>query len=114
MAFTTTKYESDNGLIYAIRLQDARASLAGTAPTGTVDANSTVKVSKSTREFGIRPRGVRLQRVLGTAPNTFKKTTFLPVLTPTAFAEATFDVGATITISTVAWTVLRKQEEDGD
>ena len=114
MAFTTTKYESDNGLIYHIRLADNRASVAGTAPSGTVDAGATVKVSKSSREFGIRLRGVVLQRVIGTSPNTFKKSTFLPVLTATDLAGSAFDVDATITIGSVAWTVLRKKQEDGD
>lgn len=114
MSFTVTKYQSDNGLIYRIRLKADRVTVAGTAPTAVVDSNSTVKVSKSSREFGVKPRGVLLQRILGTAPDTFKKTTFLPVLTQTALDGATFNVGATITIGSVAWTILRHKTEDGD
>lgn len=111
---TTTKYEDGDGNIRRIVLSADYAAQAGTAPTGAIDVAGTVKVTKSTRSYGIKPRGVRLSRVIGTAPNQFKKYTFLPVLTPTAFDGATYDVGATITIGSTAWTVAKKIGEDTD
>ena len=111
-ARTRTKYESDDAAVYAITLTPDYAAKAGTAPTGTVTSPIKAKVSKSSRSYGIRPRGVTLSRTLGTAPDTFTKTTFLPVLTATAFASATFSLGATITIGSTAWTVVGKRPED--
>lgn len=107
-----TKYESDDSEVYAIVLSPDFAAKAGTAPTGTVTSPIKAKVTKSSRAYGIRPRGVTLSRTLGTAPDTFTKTTFLPVLTPSAFASATFALGASITIGSTAWTVVSKRGED--
>lgn len=112
MAFTTTKYESDQGTIHPIRLDSERVAAAGAAPAAAQDSDIKVKISKGNREFGIRPRGVRLVRTVGTAPDTFKKYTFLPVLTPTAYDGAGFSVGTEITIDAVVWTVAARQVED--
>lgn len=112
MAFTNTKYESDDGVIHPIRLNSDRVAAAGTAPTGAVTSNAYAKISKSNREFGIRPRGVRLVRTLGTAPLTFKRYTFLPVLTGEAWDGAEFDPGAALTINGVQWTVAARVSED--
>lgn len=111
-AKTRTKYEADEGDIYAILLSPDYAAKAGTAPTGTVTSPIKAKVSKSTREYGIRPRGVTLARTIGTAPDTFVKNTFLPVLTPSAFASATYALDAKITIGSTEWTVVSKRGED--
>lgn len=111
-AQTRTKYESDEGDIYAIRLSPDYAAKAGAAPTGAVTSPIRAKVSKGNREFGIRPRGVTLARTLGTAPDTFVKTTFLPVLTPTAFSSSTFALDAKISIGSTEWTVIAKRPED--
>lgn len=108
----TTKYEADNGDIHGITLSPDFEAVAGTAPTGTVSSPVKAKISKSNREYGLRPRGCRLSRIIGTAPDTFKKYTFLPVLTPSAFATATFAIGATITIGGVVWTIVSKEGED--
>jgi hypothetical protein len=111
-ANTRTKYESDDAAIYALTLTPDYAAKAGTPPTGAVTSPIKAKVSKSTRAFGIKPRGVTLSRTLGTAPDTFTKTAFLPVLTPAAFGSAGFALGATITIGSTAWTVVGKRSED--
>lgn len=107
-----SKYESDSGLIHPINLSAARLAVAGTPPTGAVDTQVQAKVSKSNREFGIRPRRVLLSRTVGTAPNQFVRRTSLPVLTPTAFASATFAIGADITIGGTEWEIYAKQGED--
>lgn len=111
-AKTTTKYEANDGSIHQLLLEPTRFAQAGTPPTGEIDSNIKAKVSKGDREFGLRPRGVRLARVVGTAPDTFRKYTFLPVLTLTAFASAAFNIGATITIDGTAWEVVGKVPED--
>ena len=108
-----TKYEADNGQIHRIKIDDERFTHVGTPPSGTLDSKISVKLSKHRGGYGLKPRGVVLSRVLGTAPNTFKKFSFLPVLTVTAFATSAFDVGATITIGSTAWTVESKQDEQG-
>lgn len=110
--FTDTKYESDSGDIHGIRLSPERAAVAGAPPAGDVSSPIKALVSKTNRSFGIRPRGVVLSRVIGTAPDTFKKYSFLPVLTPAAFVTATFAIGATITIDGTEWTIASKQSED--
>lgn len=112
MAFTNSKYESDDGVIHPIRMDSDRIAAAGTAPTGAITSNAYAKISKTNREFGIRPRGVRLVRTLGTAPLTFKRYTFLPVLTATAWDGDGFDPGATVTVDGVAWTVAGRVPED--
>lgn len=112
VANAVVKYESNSGQIYQLSLNPDRAAAAGTEPTGGVTSDIKAKVSKSNREFGIRPRGVRLSRVVGTAPDTFRKYSFLPVLTPVAFATADFQLGATITIGGVVWTVVVRIGED--
>jgi len=112
MPFTTTKYESDDGIIHPIRINSTRVAAAGTAPAGAVTSNAYAKISKSNREFGIRPRGVRLVRTLGTGDLAFKKYSFLPVLTSTAWDANTFDPGATVTIDETAWTVAARVPED--
>lgn len=108
------KYEADNGDIYAIRLSTEKYAAAGTPPTGGVTQPTTVKVSKAGRSFGLRPRGVTLGRTFGTAPDTFKKYIFLPALTPTAFASADFQKGATIAIDGQDWIVVGRSLEDAD
>lgn len=112
MGFTNAKYELNSGDVAAIRLSDADLGSAGSAPTGSQNLPFFVKVSKTNREFGVRPRGVRLVRSVGTPPNDFKKTKFLPVLTASAWGGTGFDIGDTITISTVEWKVAAKIDED--
>lgn len=111
-ALAVTKYEDDTGSIHPFKLTAAYAAVAGTPPTGAVNDSIKPKISKTNREHGLRPRGVRLSRTVGTAPDTFKKYGFLPVLTATGFVGATFAEGSTITIDGVDWTIIGKVAED--
>jgi hypothetical protein len=95
-----------------LSLKPPTAAAAGTPPSGEVTQNVKIKVTKSSREFGIKPRGVALSRTLGTAPDTFTKQAFLPVLTPAAFATPAFAIGSSITIGGVVWTVVGRRAED--
>lgn len=101
--FVTTKYEDDQGLIHPIRVQPEGAAINGTPPAGNIDTNVSAQVGGSRRSYGCHARGVRLVRTVGTAPNTFKRYNFYPVLTPTAFGSIT--KGQEFTIDGTAWTV---------
>lgn len=95
-----------------MRLSSAYAAVAGTEPAAAAGSPIYAKVSKSKREFGLRPRGARLARTVGSGDAAFQKYTFLPLRSITDAASATYAVGATITIDTVAWTVISLEAED--
>jgi len=109
---TNTKYEGNDGQIYSIKLTADYASAAGDPPAGGVTTDIKPKISKTNREHGIRPRGARLVRTIGTEPDTFKKYTFLPVLTLTAWSSAAYSPGTAINVGTVAYTVISRIGED--
>lgn len=109
---STGKYESDSGAIHKISLSPDRLAAAGTQPTGNVSTDIRAQISKSNREFGIRPRYVTLSRTIGTGTNAYKRYTTLPVLTPTEFASAAFQLEATITIGGIEWTIIARSRED--
>lgn len=108
----TTKYESSEGSIHQIRMESARIAVAGAPPSGAVNSPIKVKISKSNREFGIRPRGVQLRRPVnpGATDKIFRS--FLPVLTETAFNSNTFALDAQVTIGGTAWKIIGKVQED--
>lgn len=111
-SLTSTKYQSNKGGIYLIKLTPDFAASAGTPPTGAINRDVNVKVSKNSREYGLKPRGVSLARTVGTAPDTFRKYSFLPALTPEALASAALAKGATVSIGGTDWTVVAQREED--
>jgi hypothetical protein len=105
-------YEMDNGEIATIRLSAAYLAEAGTPPAGPATTNLKVKVSKTNREFGIRPRGVRLGRVQTSGPLTKTFYGFLPVLTAAAWNSSAYDKGTIITLNGVAWQAGDREGED--
>lgn len=107
-----TKYQDDDGNIHVIRLSAKVLAAAGTQPTGAVDSPIPAKVSKGNREFGLRPRGVRVSRLVGTDPNQFSKYAFIPVLTSAAFGAGSFVPGGTVTYDGNDWTVSSLVQED--
>ena len=109
MAFVDRAYASDQGFVCLIRQSDQEAAASG-AGGGTVDAPFHCLCSGSRRRFGIHARGVRLTRTLGTAPNTFTRSSFLAFPTAAAWNAAT--VGGDITIGSVSWTVSSKVPEE--
>lgn len=112
VAQVRTKYEADSGTIHSLKMSPAYAAVAGTEPAG--DANSRIKVqiSKGNREHGLRPRGVRLARTIGVAPNTFVKYTFLPLRSQADAVNAAYRNGATVAIGGTDWEVIGFQPED--
>lgn len=106
------KYESDDGDIKPIRVSAETIAAAGAQPGGAINDFDYVKVSKGNREFGQRPRGVRLSRNLGTAAVPNLRYKFLPVFTQSEWGSANFAIGATVTVGGVAWEVVSKVPED--
>lgn len=106
------KYEADDGDIKPIRLSSETIAAAGAQPAGATTDPDYVKVSKGNREFGMRPRGVRLSRNIGTDEIPNMRYKFLPILTPAAFDTAAFAVGAEIAIGGNTWEVVAKVAED--
>lgn len=109
---TDTLYEADSGEIHLIRLTPEYAAAAGSPPAGPATSDIIAKVSKGNKEFGIRPRQVRLSRTVGTGADAFRRYASLAVLTPTAFNSATFAKGATVTIDGIDYNVIAKMGED--
>lgn len=107
-----TKYEADDGDIKPIRLDAQTIAVAGAPPAGATTDNDYVKVSKGNREFGMRPRGVRLSRNVGTAELPNMRYKFLPVLTQTAFNSGGYAVGQQLGIGGVDWEIIAKVPED--
>lgn len=89
-AFLRTKYQSDSGTIYAIRVQPetvaANIGGANTAPAGAIDGEGSVKARGGSREIGIKARKVRV-KFTGAVPDGYKPDTVLeiPILTPSVY-----------------------------
>jgi hypothetical protein len=112
-----TKYASDGGSIHSLQLSAGKAAVASnTVPSGAVDSSIKAKISKSNREFGLRPRGVTMQLSVtgGSGANAVTKIRymFLPILEQTVFDGATFAIGTTHTYKGATWTVSAKVAED--
>jgi hypothetical protein len=108
MAFVDRGYASDSGFVCLIRQSTAEAAASGAAG-GTVDAPFHCLASGSRRRFGIHPRGARLSRVVGAAPNEFTKSTFVGF--PTAAAWEALNVGADLAVGGVTWKIAAKVPE---
>jgi len=81
--FVNSKYESDNGTIVRIRI-DTLTLTNNAPPAADIDLPIFAKVSGGRRQFGLKPRGVRL--IDPGATSTEKdKFTFVPILTKTTF-----------------------------
>lgn len=89
MAFTNTFYEADSGDVFRIRVEDELLPLVGAPPAGPATTPLYVKVSKTNREFGIRPR-FGVYAFSETAPSGRDLTVYkkVPFLTETAFDAA--------------------------
>ncbi|MDX1371261.1 MAG: hypothetical protein R3321_02260, partial [Nitrososphaeraceae archaeon] len=97
-----------------IRLTPAVVAAIGAPPTAAVNRTITAKVSRSVREYGLRPRTIVLARVIGSGDDTFKKYAYLPILTPTSFVAAAYAVNASLEYDGLTWTIVGKQGEDSN
>lgn len=110
VAKTRTKYLSDEDTIHAITMATANLAAAGAPPGGGVSSGIKAKISKGKREYGLAPRGLRLARTIGTAPDTFVRYAFLPILTPGVYAPILLH--STVTYSGQSWEVIKKIPEN--
>lgn len=109
MAFQNNPYESDQGITMLYRCSDEEAA-AVAAAAGPVDVEAHAYSSGGRKRFGIHTRGVNLSRVVGSAPNTFKKTSFLAI--PTVAEYDGLSTTDTVSVGGVTWNVSSKQRED--
>lgn len=112
MALVTQRYTCDNAIVVGLRLSTEKAALSGTETASPIDNKIKPKISKSNQEYGLRPRYVVIARVVGTAPDTFRKYAQLPVLSVSDFATPTFAIGASITYKGLTWEVIAQCPED--
>lgn len=95
-AFVRSKYEADNGDIYAIRVQPetlaANVGAANTAPTGTVDQTLRARARKNRGALGMGARTARVQ-FSGTPPTGYAPNTIIsiPILTRSVFDQINSD-----------------------
>lgn len=89
--FTRSRYESNSGRIYPIRVQPETISLtlnsvANAAPTGAATEEVSAQVGKGRRTLGMNARTVTLQ-FTGTPPDGYKENgiTRVPILTESVF-----------------------------
>lgn len=104
-------YTCDDGDRKSVRLNAERAT-AGGFSEGATDDDDSAKISKSNREFGLRPRGVRLSKNDGSATDPNMKYSFLPVATATAYNSTSYSKGTQITIGSDTWEVTSKVAEN--
>lgn len=104
-------YTADDGDRKSIRLSADRATAGGFAE-GATDDDDSVKVSKTNREFGMRPRGVRGSRNIGSEEEPNMRYTFLPVATEALFNGAAYSKGATFTTDGETYTITSKVAEN--
>ncbi len=111
-----SKYQADSNTVHPIRLKAAPIALQGDVSGLTVNSDVKVKISKTNREFGIRPRGVTLYREIsateGGTTVTVVKYTFMPVLTQAAYNAATLNPESSVTYLGNTWKVLERKKED--
>lgn len=109
--FTLSKYESDEGTIYPIKVQPETITTFNAEPSGSVTGKLFVKVSNHKRSYGISPRRVTLGIEVGTAPLQATKYLTLPIL-----SKASFDalvIGQTASYDGQSWKVQSKIKESG-
>lgn len=106
-----SKYKADGGTIHPIRLREATfTAVQGTEPTGDINSIVRAKVTRSKREFGLRPRGVVIARIRGTGDDTFTEYARLPVLDPQDFNSATggWVEGSNVFYKGVSWEIVAR------
>lgn len=113
MGYQRGFYKSDAGSVYHIRVSDATAAsdIGKFAAGPTTDGKVEVKVGGhgSKRKYGIFARGFVLKRRVGTAPDQFYRTSFIPCPDPANFTDA--KIGTNITLNGNIWTVYDKVQE---
>lgn len=114
--FTTTKYESNTGLIHPIRLQPETVGFAiggdanNAAPTAGLTSDFSVRVSRGNTEYGLRPRKLNI-KFGAVVPDGYKaeQTYAIPILVPEVWEAA--GVGDAVTYLGVGGVIVGKSPE---
>lgn len=110
MRFQTVGYQSDSGEIYKMRIDENSVSAAG-GSAGAPTSSMFVKITKSDREFGLRPRFVTLSETFTTTGGrSFKEYRRLPMTTLAAWNAVAED--STLTVGGKQYDVVGKEKED--
>lgn len=105
-------YTANAGTIHPIRISQPVLDAQPTAPSA-ADYTSRIsaKVSRSKREMGLRPRGLRCVLIETSGDIQQKSYKFLPILVATNW-DTTKNL-ATIDIDGTEWAVIAADEESG-
>lgn len=115
-AFTNSKYESNSGSIYRIRVQPETAAAtiggtANTAPAGAIDQEVSAQVSGGKRSIGMNARTISLS-FTGSLPTGYAGPSVrIPVLQSATYDAWTATAGQTGTYLGVAVEVLGQSPE---
>lgn len=108
--FIKSKYEANNGDIYAIRIQpETIIASVNPAPTGAVDQPLYARVSGSRQGYGMFARVARFGRTVGTGDDSAQQYVTIPILTPTAFGDLNSE--STITYNGDTYTYVGGTDE---
>jgi len=109
MGFVRSYYETESGDIMRIRLHEDTVQFAGAAPAAPANASKLpyVKITKTNREHGVRPRGAvyanEEETDSGRKAIAYR---FIPLLTPAASAPNT------VTIDGDVYNLVSEKGED--
>ena len=115
------KYATDSGSVFYVIVDEATGidEVIGDPPAGAATEAMTIRVTRNTKEVGIRPRYVLLGRTIGTAgeSNCLVQTgmRYKKVAIPTRARLDAIEVGTnadTFTIGGQLYTALRVENED--
>jgi hypothetical protein len=109
-------YLDDKGSLHSIRMKAATlaAAAANTEPaTGSV-LPPNVFVRKNTRKYGIAARHIVATNSTAVGTGFYIKTIRIPILDPANVADATLQVGQTITYNAESYIIQKQVGEDSD
>lgn len=110
LVYDTYGYTTDDGDRAGIRINQLTLALQTTAPTTTgFTVKGTLRSSQGNRQFGIKPRYLRLSRKGGAAPFIKTLYTNLPVLLPADFDA--FVEKSDIVVDGNTYKILKKVNE---
>jgi len=109
--FKAVSYTTDSGTVCRIRLSAAAQVFPGQGSivTAVTDQNVFAYAANpgSKRKKQLNARGVRLVRPVGTAPNVFNRSTFVPITTVTALGALVVNAPVAA-YAGFAWTIGSK------
>lgn len=110
--FELSKYESDNGKVYPIRIQPETKTDWNPEPTGGVTEDLFAHAKFSGKKYGVFARSVTLSTTIGTGTGPFVTGSVnarVPVLSKAGFDALA--LGSTVLYQGVSFTVAAKHAE---